>query len=127
MKTPEEKYRVKTGPMGSRWSDGCNGYFVIPFSGRTQAHVIISDGMGWEHASVHVTSNKEPRTPTWAEMCKVKELFWGDEETVIQYHPAKSEYVNNFKYCLHLWKPTEAFLPKPPTELVGITDKQLKR
>lgn len=41
----------------------------------------------------------------------------------IEYHPAKSEYVNNVQYCLHIWKPVEKFagkLPIPPSLFVGI-------
>jgi hypothetical protein len=54
---------------------------------------------GWEHVSVSAPR----RTPTWAEMCFVKDLFWDEEETVLQFHPPKSQYV-----------------PMPPSILVGI-------
>lgn len=53
----------------------------------------------WEHVSVSAH-----RTPTWAEMCGVKDLFWSKDETVIQFHPKASEYVNEHTNCLHLWK-----------------------
>jgi hypothetical protein len=52
-------------------------------------------------------------------MCFVKSLFWDDEETVIQFHPAVSAYVNNHSHCLHLWKPPFD-MPLPPSILVGI-------
>lgn len=71
---------------------------------------------GWEHVSVTV---KAERCPTWEEMCFVKDLFWSEDEVVMQLHPAAHEYVNEHKYCLHLWKPLNATIPTPPTILIG--------
>ena len=119
MKVPEQ-YRVTRGIMATDSSFGNNGIFIIPFSNRTYANVIASDGEGWEHVSVHMNSEGKQGTPTWAEMCKIKDLFWGEEETVIQFHPKKSEYVNNHKHCLHLWKPVNIEIPLPSSDLVGI-------
>lgn len=71
---------------------------------------IISSGIIdplWEHVSV----SRINRTPTWNEMCRIKELFWDDDETVVQFHPKKSEYVNRHPYCLHLWKMAVSFDP----------------
>jgi hypothetical protein len=53
-------------------------------------------------------------------MCFVKDLFWDDEDCVMQLHPKKSEYVNNSPFCLHLWRPINAIIPTPPHEMVGI-------
>jgi hypothetical protein len=89
---------------------GCNGMFQIH-----NLRVLASDGEGWDHVSVSC----EDRCPTWLEMSMVKDFFWDDDETVIQYHPVKSEHVNYHPYCLHLWKPQGIELPKPPTILVG--------
>jgi hypothetical protein len=47
-------------------------------------------------------------------MCFVKDLFWREDECVIQYHPPKSEYVNLHPYTLHLWRPVNIELPLPP-------------
>lgn len=90
-------------------------------SGRT---IIWSFGGGWEHVSI----NDKHTTPTWEDMCELKDIFWSEEETVVQYHPAKSEYVNNLKHCLHLWKPIEEYtgkLPIPDSILVGIRGLEL--
>lgn len=86
--------------------------------------VIFSFGGGWEHVSI----DGKKRMPEWNEMCLLKEIFWKDEECVVQYHPPKSEYVNNAKYCLHLWKPIEKYqgkLPVPNSLLVGIKGVEL--
>lgn len=78
--------------------------------------VIASWGGHWEHASVPIIGVE--RTPTWDEMCVIKEILWQDEETVVQYHPAKENYINIHPFVLHLWKPIRERLAKPPTWMV---------
>ena len=78
--------------------------------------IIVSWGGGWDHVSVSLPD----RCPTWQEMCAVKRMFWRDDEWVVQFHPAASEYVNNHPHCLHLWKPQDQAMPTPPSEFVGI-------
>ena len=51
-------------------------------------------------------------------MCKIKELFFEDDETVVQFHPKKSEHVNIHPNCLHLWKKINEEFILPPRELV---------
>ena len=80
--------------------------------------VIWSYGGGWEHVSV--SPFKKHITPSWDDMCKIKDMFFEEEETVVQYHPAKSEYVNNMPNCLHLWRPLVDVMPTPPSIMVGI-------
>lgn len=58
---------------------------------------------GMEHVSVELYAR---RLPTWEEMCEVKDIFWNDEEEVVQIHPKKSEYVN-LTEALHLWRPVD--------------------
>jgi hypothetical protein len=114
--TKVERYRQTTGPMASDSSFGNNGAFLIKAPGsHVELRVIASDGAGWEHVSVSLPA----RCPSWDEMSFIKSLFWGEEETVIQYHPPASQYVNNVKYCLHLWKPSGVDIPLPPSVLVG--------
>ena len=47
-------------------------------------------------------------------------MFFRKEEACVQYHPAESEYVDNVKNCLHIWRPTAEELPTPPAYMVGI-------
>jgi hypothetical protein len=114
-----ERFRITRGQYGSDSSYGNNGAFRIN-RGRTIFYVIASDGMSWEHVSVHCSSDGKERTPTWAEMCFIKELFWDEEDCAVQYHPAKSEYINQHKFTLHLWRPTNAIVPIPDKIMVGI-------
>jgi hypothetical protein len=102
--------------MRSDPEDGNNGFFILIIKGK-QFACMASDGMGWEHVSV----SRPDRCPTWEEMCVIKSRFWDSEEDcVIQYHPPKSEYVNNHPYCLHLWRPTEMQIPIPSSYMVGL-------
>lgn len=120
MRTPNE-FRVRTGPFGSNDSRGCNGAFFIPNRAKDSnapLKVICSDGEGWEHVSISLPH----RCPTWDEMCKVKALFWDDEDTVMQLHPPRSQWISNHPYCLHLWRPRAAAIPLPPSIMVGYAD-----
>lgn len=56
-----------------------------------------------EHVSLSILGNKAPK---WDEMCEVKDIFWDDEEDVIQIHPRKSVYVD-FAEALHLYRPCD--------------------
>jgi hypothetical protein len=63
--------------------------------------VVGLDENGWEHVSIELNVN---RLPKWSEMCFIKDLFWNEDEEVIQIHPKKSHYVN-LTEALHLWRP----------------------
>ena len=52
----------------------------------------------------HVSVAGPKETPRWETMCIIKDLFWDDEDEVIQYHPKKSEYVNMHPRTLHMWR-----------------------
>ena len=106
------KYRVKH-PAGK--GDEHNGAFKV-YIGYRSFFVVASDGGGWEHVSVSPRNTK--KCPTWEEMCAIKDMFFDPEETVLEYHPAKPNYVNNYQYCLHLWRPQIENIPIPPKWMV---------
>jgi len=110
------KFRIRDGRSGSSDDIGNAGAFAIKLKHGQQVFAIASDGLGWEHVSV----SRRDRCPTWDEMCQVKGLFWDDDDCVVQYHPPKSQYVNNHPYCLHLWRQVGSEFPSPPAVLVGI-------
>jgi hypothetical protein len=111
-----EKARVRTGMFGSTESDGFNGAFLLYINGEA-IKIIATDGLGWQHVSVSKQNRNKP--PNWDIMCQVKDLFWPEDQWVVQFHPAKSEYVNNHPGCLHLWRPTHQSMPTPPAILTG--------
>lgn len=132
MKFPEH-YR-QSGPWLMRWDSKPGdpfGLFIMKRHGEKIKMVASSgfepeevDGSDeetlkvgqWEHVSVSL----EHRCPTWEEMCIVKNLFWDEEETVIQIHPPRSQYVNYHPFCLHLWR-YRGIMPAPPAIAVGPT------
>ena len=75
-------------------------FIKLPDSGT--ASVIWDTKNGYEHVSV--SPRHKFRTPTWDDMCFLKDVFFDDEEEVYQIHPKKSEYVNFRENCLHLWR-----------------------
>ena len=114
MKFPEH-YRAKH-PMGWDHKEGDGyGWFMIPSPKDNKMIAIQASDGDWEHVSASLRN----RCPTWEEMCYIKNLFWDEDECVVQYHPPKSDYVNMAKYCLHLWKPNGVELPRPPKNYVG--------
>lgn len=127
-----EMNRDYTHPrLRSDFTDGNNGAFHIesPEPG-WQLFVIASDGSraeaegapegkDWEHVSVHAWRAGKQRTPNWREMAFLKDLFWDAEDTVVQFHPPRSEYVNMHPYTLHLWRWKGGEFPRPHPTLVG--------
>ena len=122
-----DKYRNTTHPTyGSTAEDGQNGFFVVPLSkslsGMTRTALCIvgagNEDIPWEHVSVRISEGRgkgyHDCPPTWMEMCAIKELFWGDDEVVMQVHPEKKNYINFHPCVLHLWKPLRADIPLPP-------------
>jgi hypothetical protein len=123
--THVDKWRMQ--PAGMQSMVGSTyGVFRIPFA-RTgvSLHVIATDGdhraaglpaeYAWEHVSVSLPG----RTPNWPEMDFIKDLFWRADETVMQLHVPKSEHKNLHAYCLHLWRPVNAIIPRPPNDTVA--------
>lgn len=93
---------------------GCGRLYLGTSHLNKAATVVWSWGDGWDHVSVSYSN----RCPTWDEMCQVKDLFFYPEETCVEYHPARSEYVNVMPYCLHIWRRQDDYMPKPPMYMV---------
>lgn len=114
-----EKGRLTPHGYASNRGDAF-GMFLLnsPFSGVTKLKIIACGGdeKSWlesklplpafDHVSVSVLiyGEQASRCPTWEEMDFVKDLFFHEDETVVQFHPPKSVKVNRHNYCLHLWK-----------------------
>jgi len=108
-----KKARVKLS--GYPEGDAANGAFVVKLKHAQTAFVIASDGAGWEHVSV----SRKDRCATWEEMCQVKDMFWDDEDVVMQFHVPAKDHVNNHPYCLHLWRPKGVNVLRPDSIMVG--------
>ena len=116
-----EAGRIREGLQGSTSDWGFNGAFIVHGPCGEYLRIIISAGAaddtvshGWQHVSV----STRRRPPNWQEMCFVKNLCWDEEELVLQFHPPRSQYVNNHRFVLHMWK-APYDVPLPPSILVG--------
>jgi hypothetical protein len=131
--TPELEAARINHPSAQRYKGRLIGAFYLPFKSMELLCVVHDGdemeyfqqgihGPRWEHVSVSVVSpgSRKPagRVPTWGEMCFVKRTFWKAEETVLQFHPAESQYVNAHDLVLHLWRLVGVDHPLPPKELV---------
>jgi hypothetical protein len=120
--------RERVGMFATPDSFGFTGRFhlVCPSTGRNLTG-IGSEAADWEAAGMplpawdHVSVSLAGRStcPSWPEMEWVRGLFWGEEETVFQFHPPTSAKVNFHPGCLHLWKPVGVEIPLPPSICVG--------
>lgn len=112
-----DPYRKVHPSMGDSPPGALYGYFRFRVEEAVLAVISSGERHGeglesWEHVSVSVYP-KAKRLPSWREMQVIKDLFWRKDETVVEFHPAESEYVNVYD-CLHLWKPPYE-LELPPT------------
>lgn len=116
-KTPPNEYRSKNTPFPNTPELGMLGVFNIPYKNEIFTVVANDDRLDkkWEHVSVSLMH----RCPTWDEMCYFKSLFFEEEETVIQFHPKKSQYKNMHPYCLHMWRDTTKEYELPPSIYVA--------
>ena len=121
MKTLEEIKGCRRIIVSKIGVDGGMGDVHMP---SWKGSVVWSFGGGWEHVSV--APYKRNITPSWDDMCMLKDIFFNDEECVVQYHPPKSEYINNMQNCLHLWRPINVEMPMPPSIMVGVKLEDIK-
>ena len=114
-----DRYRAHHPTLGMSPAGSAYGYFVI---GRLKVIAApapasaADDWWPWEHVSVSRRDSRE--TPTWEEMDRIKRLWWRDDETVVQFHPAEAHKVNFHTGCLHLWRCVDAPLALPDRRLV---------
>lgn len=59
------------------------------------------------------------RCPNWPEMDHVRKLFFVDDETVMQLHVPSAGNISYHDYCLHMWRPQDVEIPRPPAWMVG--------
>ena len=114
----KENFRINVAEEGEK---GFNANITMP---HWAGSLVCSVGAGWEHVSVAPYRNI---LPSWEDMCIIKDIFWNDDEAVIQIHPPKAEYVNNKRNCLHLWRCTYKEMVLPPSVLVGVRKGQSLR
>lgn len=84
-------------------------------AGSEVLRVLASCGYGWDHVSV----STRHRCPTWEEMEFVRSICFHDHETAMQLSVPRKDHIDHHPHCLHLWRPHEAAIPRPPGWMVG--------
>lgn len=91
--------------------DEATGVFTVPSPVDYKPLLVIaSNGAGWDHVSV----SRATRCPNWLEMAHIKDIFFKEDETVMQLHVPKTDHISVHPYCLHLWRPQDVEIPRPP-------------
>src|SRR3972149_1913846 len=108
-----ERFRVRSGEMETEPNSGPQGAFEVPGPEGRTLWIIASDGrdwgeaalagLAWEHVSVHA-GRKRAQTPTWREMEYVRDLFWEEGDTVLQFSVPRAKHINLHDHVLHLWR-----------------------
>lgn len=114
-----DAYR-ETGPsVIAHWGwvgDETCGMFTVPSPvDRAAMRIVASSGEGWDHVSI----SRQNRCPNWPEMEYIKRLFFRDDETAMQLHVPTSDHISIHPNCLHLWRPHNIEIPRPPSIMVG--------
>lgn len=105
---------------GSAGDETC-GAFNVPLPCGRMAHVVASQGEGWDHVSVSLPD----RCLMWEEMMFVKRAFFKRDEWAVEFHPPERENRSLHDYCLHLWRPRLATFPLPDPFLVAPAENGL--
>jgi hypothetical protein len=119
-----DAHRLDTTKSHGWNGDGtCGGFsFPSPIDGQP-LNVIASSGDGWDHVSV----SRRSRCPNWPEMEFIKRKFFRDDEAAMQLHVPESEHINVHPYTLHIWRPQQGEIPRPPGWMVGPIKKAAAR
>lgn len=113
MKTYEELKETRLSIKEFKKNDGGWAVCYLPPE-KKEFKIVFSIGDDWDHVSVMV----ENRCPTWEEMNRVKDIFFYENEKVMQLHPIKKDYINLHPYVLHMWRPQKLEIPTPPKYMV---------
>lgn len=91
------------------------GRFIVTPPGHMVPLIVIAAARdGWDHVSVSAAG----RCPTWTEMDAIKRMFFEPHETAMQLHVPTREHINNHQFVLHLWRPHDTAIPRPPGWMV---------
>lgn len=92
------------------------GYYNISIIQTNDWKRIQVSLLNWWHQQLKVF-------PTWDEMCAIKDIFFNDDEAIIEIHPSDEYKIYEKDYTIDLWKPLNKELPLPNPDLVGKVKK----
>jgi hypothetical protein len=109
------------GAMGAVYRHTAMLRCIVSRGGAPEHVEIDPDANRWDHLSVSTPT----RCPTWEEMEFLKRLFFERDECAMQLHVPPRDHVDNHPFCLHIWRPLDVEIPRPPSIMVG--DQRLGR
>lgn len=115
-----DKYRIEHPLTPGNKGDRTHGALLIKEQG---LKALFSNSLGWEHVSV----SRRSKMPSWQDMDWIRRQFWSEDCTAMQLHVPPADHIDLHKYCLHLWRPTDGQIPRPPHYMVSKDDKQEER
>lgn len=90
-------------PLPWDWKEQGDRPPMRHFVHRSGVSVLVSVGLHDGRYWLHVSATAPGRVPTYAELCRVKELFVGRRRQAIQVFPVVHRHINLHEHCLHLW------------------------
>lgn len=101
--------------FGSVGDETCGCFWISSPIDSARMRVVASNGEGWDHISI----SRKNRCPNWLEMEHAKRLFFQDDETAMQLHVPAVDHRSYHDFCLHIWRPHDAEIPRPPAIMVA--------
>jgi len=101
--------------MGGEGDDFGGCFKVKSAIDNGELRIIASSGLGWDHVSV----SRANRCPNWPEMEQVRRLFFADHECAMQLHVPVEDHISVHPNCLHIWRPHDVEIPRPPSMMVA--------
>ncbi len=94
--------------------------------------VLAGETGGWEHMSVATIVEKDEKqtlkTATYEELSDVADIFFGDsaEDISLEYFFSSEDEKSPIPEVSHLWSPTEAMIPLPPSNARVVANNVIK-
>ena len=99
---------------GSYGDENSGAFNVKSCTDGSYLRVIAANGGGWDHVSV----SHYRRIPNWLEMQQIHRLFFKADETAMELHVPAEEHINTHNNVLHLWRPHDVPIPRPPSFMI---------
>jgi len=103
MRSLDDIKKIKEFKITQESADGVKGYILRPYKAE-EFFVNVFWSEGWDCVSAFLKN----RSPTSAEMRRVKDLFFKESEAAVQFFSPESVNVFFDPYRLSLWREQEA-------------------
>ena len=99
MKKLEEIKKTKEIKIKDEWEGEISGTYYD--EGSKDLLIFV---FNYRNDIEHLVVSTKDECPNWEQISKIKKVFFNEYEIDFQLRPVKIEYINNEKYCIHIWK-----------------------